>query len=206
MISTTTLFAWAAIALITAISPGPDVLLVTGHAARNGKRAGLLAVAGITVGGLWYMLLCGFGFLSVLKASPLLFTTVKIGGALYLAWLGYGLLRGALRPLVQAEPKSLTLSAPFYQGLVTNILNPKVALFYLAALPQFTGNGPDAPTHGVILIGIHYLIGTVWLVFLAFLASGARGLAKNTKIWRSVEGVLGTAFIGLAGKLAFERN
>jgi threonine/homoserine/homoserine lactone efflux protein len=202
----TALFAWAAIAFVAVISPGPDVLLVTGHAARGGRTQGLLAVAGTTVGCLWYMLLCGFGFLSVLAASPLLFATVKIGGALYLAYLGIGLLRGALSPKSGGASQTIVLMTPFRQGLITNALNPKIALFYLAALPQFVGNGPDAPMRGVLLIAIHYAIGALWLSALVFMASKASGLAQNTRIWRWVEGALGTAFLGLAGKIAWERN
>src|SRR5947209_14333614 len=94
----TTLFAWAGIALLVTIAPGPDTLLVAGHAARNGRRAGLLTAAGVVTGGLWYMALCGFGFLKILVALPLLFTIVKFAGALYLAYLGVQLVRGALHP------------------------------------------------------------------------------------------------------------
>jgi threonine/homoserine/homoserine lactone efflux protein len=203
---TTILFAWAALAVVAVISPGPDVLLVAGHAARGGRRDGLLAVAGITVGSLWYMALCGFGFLSILTASPTLFAIVKIGGALYLAYLGLMLIKGAISPAAVTETKTVTLSVPFRQGLITNALNPKVALFYLAALPQFTGNGPDAPLIGVALIAVHYVIGGVWLSLLAIGASKASGMAKNTVLWRWIDGMLGAAFIGLAGKIALERN
>ena len=78
--------------------PGPDTMLVAGHAARRGFKAGMAAIGGIQLGGLFYMLLCGFGFLSVLNAVPGLFLGVKIAGALYLAWMGFGLLRGAIKP------------------------------------------------------------------------------------------------------------
>jgi threonine/homoserine/homoserine lactone efflux protein len=200
------LFAWAALALVAVISPGPDVLLVAGHAARGGRRDGLLAVAGITVGSLWYMALCGFGFLSVLTSSPTLFAIVKFGGALYLGYLGVMLLRGAIVPKPAKEPSSVALSLPFRQGLITNALNPKIALFYLAALPQFVGNGPNAPLIGVALIAVHYAIGAIWLSILAIGASKASGMAKNTTLWRWIDGVLGAAFIGLAGKIALERN
>jgi len=201
----TTILGWSALALIAVISPGPDVLLVAGHAARNGRRAGLLAVAGICTGGLWYMLLCGFGFLTILTTSPTLFATVKIGGALYLAYLGLAMLRGAIKPRpVDARP--VTLSIPFRQGLITNALNPKIALFYLAALPQFVGNGPNAPLVGVALIAIHYVIGAIWLSLLALGASRASDVAQKSAVWRWVEGALGAAFVGLAGKLALERN
>ena len=200
-----TLLAWSGLALLVALTPGPDVLLVAGHAARGGRRAGLLATAGIVTGGLWYMLLCGFGFLTVLTASPTLFAIVKFGGALYLAFLGVQLIRGALRPREDSAQAKL-LAVPFRQGLITNTLNPKVALFYVAALPQFTGSGPNAPILGVALIAIHYAIGAIVLSALAFGAGSAGKAARNSSFWRWLEGALGVAFVGLAGKLAIERT
>ncbi len=201
--------AWSALALATAISPGPDTLLVVGHSARSGYKAGLLAVAGTSTGGLWYMILCGFGMLSVLTASPVLFSTVKLIGALYLAWLGFNILRGAIKPVdtsSEAELDASLWSKPFRQGILTNVLNPKVALFYLAALPQFVGNSENAPAIGMLLIAIHYSFGALWLGFLAISASKASGAITQSSAWRWTEGVLGAAFIGLAGKLALERN
>ena len=153
------LLTWSALALVASISPGPDTLVVAGHAARNGLRAGLAAAAGIVAGGLWYMLLFGFGFLRLLNAWPMLFLIVKICGALYLAFLGVKLLIGAVKAETRHPEKPLDLSAPFRQALLTNALNPKVALFYLAVLPQFVGSGPNAPAFGVLLIAIHYAIG-----------------------------------------------
>ena len=200
-----TLIAWSGLALLVALTPGPDVLLVAGHAARGGRRAGLLATAGIITGGLWYMLLCGFGFLTVLTASPALFAIVKFGGALYLAYLGVQLVRGALQPR-DGSAEAKLLAVPFRQGLITNTLNPKVALFYVAALPQFTGSGPNAPLLGVALIAIHYAIGAIVLSALAVGAGSAGKVARGSNFWRWLEGALGVAFLGLAGKLAAERT
>ena len=205
MTTATLLLTWSLLALAASMSPGPDTLLVAGHGARGGKRAGLAAVAGIVAGGLWYMALVGLGFLSVLAAWPALFTAVKIVGAVYLAWLGAKLIVGAVRPApVAAQP--IALSAPFRQGFLTNALNPKVALFYLAALPQFVGTGSDAPLVGVGLIAIHYAIGGVWLSLVALAAARAGTVLRASTAMRWVEGVLGAAFIGLAGKLAVSRS
>ncbi len=203
---TALILSWAALTLVAVMSPGPDVLLVAGHSARSGLRAGLSAVAGITVGGLWYMALCGFGFLSVLNASPTLFMIVKFGGALYLAYLGFKLIRGAIRPAPPTDRQIVSLGAPFRQGLVTNALNPKIALFYLAVLPQFVGTTPNAPMLGVLLIAVHYLIGALWLSFLAWGASRAGTVVRGGSMMRWVEGVLGAAFMGLAGKLVLSRS
>ncbi|MDP9421695.1 MAG: LysE family translocator [Pseudomonadota bacterium] len=200
------LLAWSALALAVSVTPGPDTLLVMGHSARGGVRAGLAAIAGIVTGGLWYMLLLGLGLLSLLNASPTVFLIVKTVGAVYLAWLGAKLIVGAVKRSPQAAPGAARLGAPYRQGLLTNALNPKVALFYLAALPQFVGTGPQAPLLGMLLIGIHYLIGGAWLSVVALGAASTGAVIRESNLMRWIEGVLGAVFIGLAGKLALSRS
>lgn len=200
----TSLLAWTLLSVGLVLTPGPDMMIVAGHAARGGARAGLAAMAGIMLGGVFYMALCGFGFLSVLSAFPTLFMVVKIAGAAYLAWLGFRLLRGAIRPAPATE--SLALGKPFRQGLLSTVLNPKVALFFLAILPQFVGQGPDAPLRGALLIAVPYVLGGFWLSGLAFVVARAGRAAKQSSAMRWIEGVLGAAFIGLAGRLALARN
>lgn len=199
------LLAWTLLSVGLVLTPGPDTMLVAGHAARGGVRAGLAAVSGVVLGGLWYMALCGFGFLSVLTVFPTLFTVVKIAGAIYLAWLGLKLLRGAIRP-APATAAAPALGKPFWQGLLTTALNPKVALFFLAILPQFVGTGPDAPLKGALLIAVPYVLGGFWLAGIALVAARAGRAAKASNAMRWIEGVLGAAFIGLAGRLALARN
>jgi threonine/homoserine/homoserine lactone efflux protein len=199
------LLAWTILAIALVLSPGPDTMLVAGQAARRGFSSGMAAAAGILVGGMFYMLLCGFGFLSVLNLVPGLFTVVKIAGALYLAWLGIQLLRGAIRPKL-AEEKQIALGAPFRQGFWSTVLNPKVAIFFLAALPQFVGTGPDAPLYGMLLIAIVYGIGGIWCTIIATVAAHAGRKVGQSSAMRWFEAVLGTAFIGLAGRLALVRN
>jgi threonine/homoserine/homoserine lactone efflux protein len=214
------ILAWTALATAVALSPGPDTLLVAGNAARRGHVAGLRTVAGIVCGGVFYAALCGFGFMSVLIASPTLYLVVKIAGAGYLALIGAQMLIGAVRqkPSPPAGPSSdrfaATFSrkgrratlAPFRQGLLTNILNPKVAVFYLAALPQFVGHGPDAPLKGVLLIGIHYVIGGAWLSAVAMGAGRAGDAFRASTAMRWLEGVAGVFLLGVAGRLAVERR
>jgi threonine/homoserine/homoserine lactone efflux protein len=196
------LLAWTALALAATLSPGPDTILVASHGARGGLRAGLAAAAGIVAGGFYYAGLIGFGALNVLVAIPALFAAVKIIGALYLAWLGFGLIRGALRGEADAKPaKPVELSQPFMQAFLTNALNPKVALFYLAALPQFA-SGPNAPMIGVLLIAIHYATAAIWMPMVAYAASRARQMTWNRTFVRWLEGAIGAFFVGVAGRLA----
>lgn len=205
----TALLSWSALALALTLAPGPDVLLVLGHAGRSGTRAGVAAALGIVAGGLYYMALFGFGLLHLLVASPIVFTIVKVAGALYLAWLGLSMVWRAWQgPQDEGagagQPKRL--GTPFVQGLVTNALNPKVALFYLAALPQFIGTGDDAALRGTLMIAIHYGMSLPFLVGLALLAGRVREYRPLRSFGRWAEGALGFLFLGLAGRLALERN
>jgi threonine/homoserine/homoserine lactone efflux protein len=201
VIEPASLLAWSALALIVTLAPGPDTLLVASHAARNGFRAGMAVIAGIETSALWYASLIAFGALSVLVAVPALFLAVKIAGALYLAWLGAGMIWSAVKGRRgETNAKPLDLKAPYAQGFFSNALNPKVALFYLAALPQFA-SGPNAPLIGVMLVGIHAVFGVVWLSFIAFAASRARTIAWNNGVVRWLEGAVGVFFLGVAGRL-----
>jgi len=206
MLTQQSLLAWTILSIGLVLLPGPDTMLVAGHAARRGFRAGMAAIGGIQLGGLFYMALCGFGFLSVLNAVPGLFMVVKIAGAIYLLWLGFQMLRGAVRPVPAGEQKVMPAGAPFRQGFVSTVLNPKVAVFFLAALAQFVGTGPNAPLHGVLLIAIVYALGLVWCMALAALATHAGRKVGQSSAMRWFEGALGVAFIGLAGRLALARN
>jgi threonine/homoserine/homoserine lactone efflux protein len=208
LISAAALLAWSALALAVTLSPGPDTLLVASHGARGGLRAGLAALAGImTAIVIWYGSLIAFGLLSVLVAVPGLFFAVKAVGALYLAYLGVGMVRSAIwgKPhnAPAREPK---LGKPFWQGFLTNALNPKVALFYLAALPQFTGGLANAPLVGVMLLAIHAAFGVIWLSFIAYAASRARRIALKSTFVRWLEGGVGVFFVGVAGRLALSQR
>ncbi|MGE0046754.1 MAG: LysE family translocator [Hyphomonadaceae bacterium] len=198
------LLAWTTLAILVTVTPGPDTLLVVGHSLKSGARAGLSAAAGIIAGFFWYAALAYFGLMALLSATPWLYMAVKIAGALYLAFIGAQMIFGAIRP--STEEKTIPLGAPFRQGLLTNALNPKVALFYLAALPQFVPAGPDAPARAVLLIAIHYATGAVWLGGIAVAAARAGAGIRRSALYRWIEGIIGAALIGLAARLAFERR
>ena len=211
MIEPAALLAWSALALAVTLAPGADTLLVASHAARGGMRAGLAAVAGIQCGAVSYAVLFGLGMLSILAATPILFAIVKTVGAVYLAFLGVQFLWGAIarKDAVHERPvriaNSGSLLQPLRQGYLSNILNPKVALFYLAALPQFA-SGPEAPLMGALLIGIHGMFGATWLSIVAFAASRARAITWNAALVRWLDGAIGVFFLGVAGRLALDRN
>ena len=207
MIDPTALLAWTALSVGLALTPGADTALVATNAARGGVGAGVRTIAGIVMGGAFYAALFGFGLLRVISATPLLFSIVKIGGAIYLAYLGVQLIRSALKPAKDQAQAMAPASAahPLRQGFLCNALNPKVALFFLAALPQFVEAGPTAPLVGAMLIAIAYVIGAVWLSGIAVAASRVGKMFRASALARWVEGVTGAAFMALAGRLAVER-
>jgi threonine/homoserine/homoserine lactone efflux protein len=207
LISAATLLAWSALSVGLAVTPGADTALVATNAARGGVDAGLRAMAGIVCGGAVYTALFGFGVLRVIAATPALFLIVKTVGAIYLAYLGVQLLRGAMKPKAEMQAQvSAGAQHPWRQGFLCNVLNPKVALFFLAALPQFVLAGPEAPFVGALLIAISYAIGAVWLSGIAFAASRVSDVFRASPIARWVECVVGAAFLALAGRLALERR
>jgi threonine/homoserine/homoserine lactone efflux protein len=206
LIEPTALLAWSALSVGLALTPGADTALVATNAARGGFGAGMRTIAGIVTGGVFYAALFGLGLLRVIAATPVLFMVVKIGGAIYLAYLGVQLIRSALKPAVEkAQAPRADEAHPWRQGFLCNALNPKVALFFLAALPQFVEAGPDAPLVGAMLIAIAYGIGAVWLSGIAVAASRVGQVFRASAFARWIEGVTGAAFLALAGRLAVER-
>ncbi len=199
------LAAWIALATVATVSPGPDTALVIAQSARRGRRAGLMVALGIGVGNLWYALLFGFGLMSLLAAQPMVFAIVKLVGAAYLAWIGFKMLRAALAGTAH-DAKVTAKGSPFVQGFVTNIFNPKIALFFLAAIPQFAGNGPDAPAIGVALIVINGIINMLWLTIVATGVERAGAKLQQSNVMRWLEGIIGVALMGIATRVAFSRN
>jgi threonine/homoserine/homoserine lactone efflux protein len=213
VIEATTLLAWSVLSVGLAVTPGADTALVATNAARGGVGAGLRTVAGVVSGGVLYTALFGLGLLRVIAATPVLFMIVKTAGGIYLAYLGVQLIRSALRGepsppsrgRVQGERGRANAQAPWRQGFLCNALNPKVALFFLAALPQFVQAGPEAPLVGAMLIAISYAIGAVWLSGIAVAASRVGQMFRASALARWIEGAVGAAFLALAGRLAVER-
>src|SRR3546814_11119621 len=117
------------------------------------------------------------------------------------------MVRGALKPAPASEaPRMRIGGSPFMQGFVSTVLNPKVAIFFLAALPQFVGTGPDAPWQGMLLIAIVYALGFLWCALLAVLATKAGRKVGQSSAMRWFAGAMGVGFSGLAGRLALDRT
>jgi threonine/homoserine/homoserine lactone efflux protein len=166
-------------------------------------------VLGIVSGGAVYVLLVACGLVRLLLWSPAVFWTVKLAGAGYLLVLGWGALRGAFRrappQAAAAPPPARSIRASYLQGLLTNALNPKIAVFYLAFLPQFLSPGDPVVLKSALLIGIHYGEGLVWLSLLAFSVGRLGRWLARPRVKRALDAVLGSVMIGFGARLALAK-
>jgi threonine/homoserine/homoserine lactone efflux protein len=202
------LVAFAIVATIVTIIPGADMALVARSVLAHGRRAGYVTSLGVCTG-LWvHAVASAVGLSTILMASATLFSAVKLAGAVYLVALGVLSIRRALAATEpSARPAMAAGDAPraFLQGLLSNLLNPKVALFYLTLLPQFIRPGDPVLLRSLLLAGVHVVIGVVWLVVYAYFLGRLGALLRRPGVRRTLDGVTGTVLIGIGGRLAWER-
>jgi threonine/homoserine/homoserine lactone efflux protein len=196
-------------ALVLNATPGVDLLLTLSRTLQGGARAGIAAALGISTGCVVHTLAAALGLAAVLAASALAFTLIKWVGAVYLLWLAFGMLRAALRGEPEAAALATTGAAPatwhkiYAQGFLTNVLNPKVALFFLALLPQFIAtDAPSKPLAFLFLGGLFIVSGTLFLLVVVFAANSARRVAAGSGARRLLNGGGGVLFALLAARLA----
>jgi threonine/homoserine/homoserine lactone efflux protein len=193
---------FVAAGLLLNLTPGPDMMFVAVNSAVHGRRAGVMASLGVGAGCVLHMVLATVGLSALLATSALAFEIVKWLGAIYLAWVGIGMLRGR-----SGEPATRAQAAPrhvFWQGALTNALNPKVALFFLAFLPQFIIPGVSGEAAAFLFLGsLFNLGGTAVNVAVALLTSVARfRSAAGPRLGAWLQRAAGALFVGLGVKLA----
>lgn len=192
------------------LTPGQDTMYIIGRSLAHGRRAGILSVMGIMTGVLVHTLLAAFGLSAVLAASAMAFTVVKYAGAVYLIWIGIGYLRspGARHTTPQTSPeKNLRPATVFRQGVLTNVLNPKVSLFFLSFLPQFVDPGVQFVFAPFLLLGmIFFTTGSIWCLTLVYGATWITGrLQQQAPLGMVLKKATGALFVGLGVKLALSR-
>jgi threonine/homoserine/homoserine lactone efflux protein len=194
--------------LVLNATPGVDMLYAVSRTLTGGLRAGLAAALGISAGCVVHALLAAFGLAALLAVSAWAFSAIKWAGAAYLVWLGVGMLREAFRhgnghaAAVAADPR-VTAFAIFRQGLLTNVLNPKVALFFLAFLPQFIAPESEHKALAFLALGGWLLVQSLFfLIALVAVTAWLRRLGGSPRLARLLNGVGGLLFLGLAAKLA----
>ncbi|SEG97195.1 Threonine/homoserine/homoserine lactone efflux protein [Nonomuraea solani] len=206
MSSMAQIVAFGGVVLLGAMSPGPDFAVVVRRSAVSGRGHGMAAAAGIAVGVFAWVVAATTGIAALLAASALAFTVVKVVGAAYLLYLGVKALRSALRGggelrLDVPDPGGRGSWAAFAEGLLTNALNPKAALFFVALVPQFVGS--RASWSDALLLSVIALAGTVaWFLVVANIVGTLRRVFARPAVRRTVDGLTGAALIGLGVKLA----
>lgn len=204
--------AFALAVFVLNATPGVDLLLTLSRTWQAGARAGVAAALGITAGCALHALAAAFGLAAVLALHPRAFVALQWAGAAYLVWLGVQMLRSAARapaagaataaPPVPAAP----LAAEFRRGLVTNVLNPKVAFFFLAFLPPFVPAGSPDKTLSFLLLGAWFVLqGGCFLLVVVALAARLARLATPGLWARVLQATGGLLFIALALRILKER-
>ena len=198
--------AFIAASAILGITPGPDIIYVIVRGAAQGPRAGLAAAAGLCTGIIGHTALCVAGVSALLAASATAFAIVKYAGAAYLVWLGIGIWRGGGRIEFSAGGAAMPVAAIYRQTILMNLLNPKVALFFLAFLPQFAdpAAGPLAPQ--LALLGFLFMVVSFAVMGSAGIAGGQlrRLLAGRPAGLRGVQYAAGAILVALGLRLAFQ--
>ncbi|HEX5540081.1 MAG TPA: LysE family translocator [Micromonospora sp.] len=191
------------------LTPGPNMMYLVSRSITQGRRAGVISLLGVAVGFLVYLAATNLGMSALFVSVPQLYTTVKLAGAVYLGWLAFQALRpGGVSVFKPAELKPDSARRLFTMGLVTNLLNPKIAIMYLSLIPQFV-----SPDNGNLLLQ-GFALGSVQIVvaltvnLLIVLAAGTIAVfLSNRPVWLNVQRYLmGTVLGFLAVKLATDNT
>lgn len=191
--------------LVLVLTPGPDMAFVLAQTISGGARRGWAATMGVFTGAAVHILAAAAGVAALVAANPALFTALRVIGALYLLWLGFHAIRAALRGqggLGDGGAPTTSLAAAWRQGFVTNLLNPKVGLFFLAFVPLFVDPARSAPWVQMLILGP--LLPLMSIPFFAVLIAGASRIAarlRASSAGRWLDGAAGTLFVGLGVRL-----
>lgn len=200
--STAALLGFVVVALLGVMTPGLDTMVVLRHALLGGRRVGAAVVLGISAGCLVWGTAGTLGLTALLAASETAYRVVQLLGAAYLIWLGASALWGSRHRVAAPEPDAVVLGAGrgFRAGFVTNLLNPKIGVFYISLLPQFLPAGGGIGW-GALLVALHVALGVLWLGALVLLADRARRLLLRERVrrWldRATAGVLLTLGVAM---------
>jgi threonine/homoserine/homoserine lactone efflux protein len=204
----TTLLAFAGVALLLAITPGPDMATITRNGLVYGRRGVLLTALGIGTALVGWTGAAAFGVAAVLAASAVLFTAVKLAGAAYLAYLGVRSLLASRKPH-QAQDLGSAPLAPAHRiyrtGFLSAMLNPKLGVFFITLLPQFVRPGQPVLPRMLLLGVIFSLIGVAWMACYGILLTRLRDVIDTPRVRAWMERVSGLVLVGFAARLAVEK-
>jgi threonine/homoserine/homoserine lactone efflux protein len=193
--------------VLLALTPGPNLLYLLSRTLCQGRRAGVVSLAGTSMGFVFHVLAAALGLSAIVLTVPVLYDLLRYVGAAYLLWLAWGALKPGARGLFM--PRSLPEDSPgrlFRVGVLTSILNPKVALFYLALLPQFVDAARGSVFAQSVVLGLLQIaIGIVSDLCFVLAAARISAWLARRPLWTAIQRwVLGAVFAGIALRLAFE--
>jgi threonine/homoserine/homoserine lactone efflux protein len=200
----TSLLAYVAAASLLTITPGLDTALVLGTAAGGSPRRAALAALGIVTGCLVWAALVALGLGALLAVSKLAYTILRWIGATYLLWVGYKMLRYPRRVYVAASERNDAQGAAFVTGALTNLLNPKVGIFYVSFLPQFVPPNVSVGPYIVLLGAIHALLGLIWFTCLIAATRPIAGILQRPVVVQACDRLTGGMFVAFGLGLALE--
>ena len=190
------------------LTPGPDTVYILGRSIAQGREAGVASALGISVGSIFHTCAAALGLSAILATSALAFGTIKLLGGAYLIFLGIKMIFDRRKQLsLPSTFRRRTTMAAFRQGILTNILNPKVALFFLAFLPQFIDPASSTKIPAFILLGLTFVTtGTIWCLIVAWFASVfSRRLRENETVSQWLNRTAGALFVFLGLRMATNR-
>jgi threonine/homoserine/homoserine lactone efflux protein len=201
-------FIFLAASLAVIVTPGQDMVLVLSRGMGQGATAGIVTAAGVSSGLMLHTVLATLGLGALLHASELLFTVLKFAGAAYLVWLGIRLLREGAGRLAVTAARRQPLHRAFRQGMLSNLSNPKIALFYFAFLPQFMSASAAEPKEAIFAMGVAFAVLTFFVKGpVGFFAGTLSGwLRANPAALGWIHRISGAALLALGVRLAFEKG
>lgn len=187
---TPTLISYSLACFVLFITPGPDMSFFLAKTMQGGRRAGIAAMSGASVGNLVHSLAAAFGLSALIAASATAFTVVKIVGALYLLWMAYDAIRhGSALNIERGNPDQIPVGRTFLQGLGVNLTNPKIILFYLTFLPQFVAATDPHAQGKLLFLGMYFVVFALPLAVMLILVAESfiETMRKNPKVMRAID-------------------
>jgi RhtB (resistance to homoserine/threonine) family protein len=194
-----------AISILLIVIPGPDTAVVTKNALTGGRRGGVLTAAGVTAGLVVWTVAASFGIAALLRASEIAFLVLRLAGAMYLIWLGVQLLRGHDQVRGGGSHPAGSRTKALRQGFLSDLGNPKIAVFFTSFLPQFVHGG--AVFLPLLLLGVTFAALTLcWLAVYALLVGTSSALVSRPSVRKALDRFTGVVLIAFGIRLALERR
>ena len=203
MIPIETIFVFFIASIALALAPGPDNIFVLTQSALHGSKAGLLVTLGLCTGLLAHTAAVSIGVAAIFQTSTWAFNVLKVAGAIYLFYLAWQAFRAGAAQLNERGETSIGWRKLYARGIVMNITNPKVAIFFLAFLPQFADGSRGSITLQMLIFGGLFIVATILIFGTVALTAGYLGhwLKRSPKVQTIMNWIAGTVFVGLALRL-----